>query len=253
MIFSPSPVRGGKYGNSFQAFAENSEGFTFACSRKEIPVKFAFKVIKQRLSEIWKQTQGARYDVIAGRVAGVIGGIAVFAALIAPYVRFIPGRTGEIVAGGCAVIAAVSPRASKAAGLLRLAYGQKLALFPALKLMLQTLLAGPSLVAEAKAAEASEAQKQKDAEGELRVAQQVKDELARLGITQGLNRTDLSLDVPVDLKAALQAAPKQEQTIKQSPTLTASVTIEDKLPRLEDKAPSTTEGATKDLFEGNTL
>ncbi len=168
-------------------------------------------------------------------MAGVIGGMAAVAALIAPYVRFIPGRTGEIVAGGCAVIAAVSPRASKAAGLMRVAYGQKLALIPALKLMLQTILSGPSIVAEAKTAEANETQKQKDAENELRIAQQVKDELARLGITQGLSHADMSQDVPTDLKAAFEK-PADGELADEKPAetggtaLTAAVTVSDKVP-----------------------
>ena len=225
-------------------------------------MKFALKVIKQHLADIWKQTQGVRYDVIAGRVAGVIGGIAGAAALVSPYVRFIPGRTGEIVAGGCAVIAMVAPRANKAAGLLRLAYGQKLPLFPALKLMLQTLLNGPSIVAQAKTAEADEAQKQKDAADELRVAQQVKTELTKLGIS----RSALSGDVPADLQDALdkalppgtdKALPPAEQAVMTKPvsegasspnltstTLTSTVIVEDKAPVEEVGASNTPGGNT---------
>ncbi len=217
-------------------------------------MKFALKVIKQHLADIWKQTQGVRYDVIAGRVAGVIGGIAGAAALVSPYVRFIPGRTGEIVAGGCAVIAMVAPRANKAAGLLRLAYGQKLPLFPALKLMLQTLLDGPSLVAQAKTAEADEAQKQKDAADELRVAQQVKTELTKLGIS----RSALSGDVPAGLQDALdKALPPAEQAVMTEPVsegasspnltstnLTSTVIVEDKAPVEEAGASNTPGGNT---------
>ena len=160
------------------------------------------KALKQQLAGLWAQTRGTRWDVVAGRIAtglGVVAGLA-------PYAGWIPGRTGAAVAGACALCAGLTPRVTKAAGLLKTAYGQQTPLLKVLPEIVSTLLAGPSIIAQAKAAEADEAKAQAQAEDDKRIAQQVEAQLTKLGIKPGTSKDSLSAEVPADLQAALDKA-----------------------------------------------
>ena len=189
------------------------------------------KALKQRLADILAQAHGTRWDVVAGRVAtglGIIGGLS-------QYAGWIPGRTGSVIGVICVVCAGLSPRVTKAAGLLKTAQDQQVPLLKVLPQIISTLLAGPSIIAQAKAAEADEAKKQAQAADDERIAQKVKSELTKLGIS----RSALSGDVPADLQDALdKALPPAEQAVMtkpvsegaSSPGLTSTVTVEDKAP-----------------------
>ena len=94
--------------------------------------------------------------------------------------------------------------------------------------LVSTLFAGPSIIAQAKAAEADEAKKQAQAADDERISQKVKSELTKLGIS----RTALSGDVPADLQDALDKVFPADEVMsaaqEASPALAATITTEDK-------------------------
>ena len=186
--------------------------------------------VKEQIRALLAQAKGTRWDVLACRACGILSVTAGFS----QYAGFIPGRTGAIVAGISGGAAALLPSATKAAGLNTAAYNQKTPFLKVLPAVAQTLLAGPSIIAGAKAAEADEAKAQAQADDDKRIAQQVEAQLTKLGIKPGTSKDSLSGDVPADLKAAFDKALPAADLDKALPAaetdlagLTSTVTVAD--------------------------
>lgn len=187
------------------------------------------KALKQRLLDILAQAKGTRWDVVASQTVGVIGALAG----IAPWAHLIPGKTGAAIAGASAVAAAILPRATKAAGLLATAYGQKTPLLKVVPQLLSTLFSGPAIIAQAKAAEAQQiadqvAQKQQSDYAKL--MNDAIDEIERRLKTGSFTAGELSQDVPEMLKDAFQTLEKQPDPAASTPTLSSTITVADKAP-----------------------
>jgi len=153
-------------------------------------------LLKQKLVVILAQAKGVRYDRLASGVvalAGVLAGAA-------PFAHLIPGQTGLLIAGLCAAAGAFLPRANKAAGVLSAAYGQKTPLVQVLPELWATLVAGPSIIAGAKAAEAEAQATQRDRDNAVLLEQLVVKKLDEWKhLTGGFTPDQLGVSLPTPL------------------------------------------------------
>lgn len=139
-------------------------------------LKPALALWKQRLAATLAEASGARWDIVATRVCGVLSLLA-GAGL---YAHWIPGKPGAVVAGASGAAAALLPRATKAAGLLSAAYGQKTPFLKVVPQLVSVLLSGPSIVAEVKAEQQKRAEAEKQQATQQTIDQAVEKKLASL-------------------------------------------------------------------------